>query len=403
MERTLNCMDGMPNHEGFWIPKAPNFHHPRVMAQKPPTDLTGQVIAGRYELLEVIARGGQGLVWRAKDQREGGEVAVKTLDEAAARDPQLVERFRREQRALVALEGTSAVRVFDMAPASNGALCLVMELLDGTDLESHLEELEARSERMMTERLFEILAPVVDTLEKAHAAGIFHRDLKPANIFLLKGGGVRLLDFGFARIRAARALTAVGTVMGSPAYIAPEVWKGRPDRIDHRVDIYSLAVVIFRVLAGRPPFETESLPEMLKLATSATRPSLLTFRPALPPDIDAWVKQALAVEPDERFRSVRALWNSLHDILLPGQPLTSSEPEPRPEPKPARARPRGLAAALRKAADKAADVVRRLAGSEEAPTDQSGATSGEPSAEPAAKPKTDLATPSSAHEETTSS
>ena len=205
------------------------------MADDPFSDPIGQLIADRYELLSVVGRGGHGLVFAALDRRTNRRVAVKLLNDAAARDPQQMERLRREQQALVALEGTSAVRFIDLCVSPGGRLCLVMELLEGIDLEQRLEELENARQDLSVSELVRLLGPIVDTLETAHLAGILHRDLKPANIFLMSertGGGVRLLDFGLVRLRSANPLTVAGTVLGSPSYIAPEVWKGSSDGLD---------------------------------------------------------------------------------------------------------------------------------------------------------------------------
>jgi serine/threonine-protein kinase len=280
--------------------------------------LSGIVIADRYELLGVIAEGGQALICRARDRQTEQLVAVKMLTSAAAQNLEFVQRLAREQEAMLALAGTSAVAVLDLCRAPGGAPCLVMELLEGMDLERQLGQLEDRGERMAMDRAFEIFDAIVETLERAHAAGILHRDLKPANIFLLAseaGGGVRLLDFGLSRMKTATPLTVMGTILGSPSYIAPEVWGGQPDLLDQRVDVYSLAVILFRMLSGRMPFEGESLHDKFIQATTAERPRLSALRPDLPAEIDAWVQQALAIDPGQRFSTVRALWNALLSAL----------------------------------------------------------------------------------------
>ncbi|WP_437956357.1 serine/threonine-protein kinase [Sorangium sp. So ce119] len=317
------------------------------------------VIDGRYKLLEVVGRGGHGSVFRALDQQTGAHVAVKCLHPEFASDAGLKARMRREAGAMGALAGTSATQVFAFSEAPDGTLYIVMEFLNGSDLETTLRRLETRNQRLPIDRLHALFRPIIDTLDAAHARGIVHRDLKPANIFVLEGdakdpsspahpgddpprtpadrarpageparladagapsgaaprGGVRLLDFGLVKVMQADPLTREGAIPGSPSYIAPEVWKGRPQEIDHRIDIYSLGAVLFRVLAGRVPFTGASRVDILIAAARGPRPSLHAFRPDLPPEVDAWVARALAVTPEERFQDVRALWAALEPLL----------------------------------------------------------------------------------------
>ncbi|WP_437588006.1 serine/threonine-protein kinase [Sorangium sp. So ce1000] len=326
------------------------------------------VIDGRYQLIEVVGQGGHGVVYRALDQQTGAHVAVKYLRPEFASDPALKARLRREARAMGELADTSATQVFAFSEAPDGTLYIVMEFLKGSDLETTLRQLEARNQRLPLDELHELFRPIVDTLDAAHARGIVHRDLKPANIFVLDcdtgvpsstsprsaparaippapadgaqvraagdgaqgraagdgaqgragaaaRGRVRLLDFGLVKVMQADPLTREGAIPGSPSYIAPEVWKGRPQEIDHRIDIYSLGAVLFRVLAGRVPFAGASRVDILLAAARGPRPSLHALRPDLPPEVDAWIARALAVVPEERFQDVRALWSALGPIL----------------------------------------------------------------------------------------
>lgn len=274
-----------------------------------------QIIGQRYELLDVVGRGGQGIVYRARDQWSEREVALKLLGSKAVRSPQVLERLMREQQAMIALKGTAAVELFDVCRGNEGELCLVMELLRGVDLDEHLYTIEQRGERLSLPRIVEIVDPIVTTLEVAHAAGILHRDLKPANIFLLERGGVKLLDFGMARLKKSAPLTAAGTVMGSPSFMAPEAWQGVSDLMDHRADVFSLGVILFRLLAGELPFGGTSLQEKYKNATSGAHASLSRARPDLPRALDDWASTALSLDREQRFGNVRALWTALLDVL----------------------------------------------------------------------------------------
>jgi len=272
----------------------------------------GQVIGKRYRLIAELGTGGQGSVYQGVDLRDGDEVAVKVL-EPSLTDKQFLERNLREAHALTVLTGTAAVRVLHQAWTDDGAFCIVMELLKGLDLDKFLRVREAKQEHVQIRDLVPLLMPIVETLEVAHKSGILHRDLKPGNIFILETGEVRLLDFGFAKFTRMRPVTQAGMVAGSPSYIAPELWEGASE-FDQRIDVYSLGAVIFRALAGKPPFMSNDLSEMLVLATTAPRPSLHQIRTDLPPRIDDWVEHALAISPSERFSSARALYNALSSL-----------------------------------------------------------------------------------------
>ena len=278
-----------------------------------PSGRIGQVIGQRYKLVGELGSGGQGTVYRGIDLKDGDEVAVKVLI-PTPQDKHLHERNLREAHALTVLTGTAAVRILHQAWTDDGAFCIVMELLRGLDLEKHLRARETHGKFATIEELVPILTPIVDTLEIAHKAGILHRDIKPGNIFILDSNEVRLLDFGFAKFTRMRAVTQAGWVAGSPSYIAPEIWLGAAE-FDQRIDVYSLAAVIFRALTGQPPFMNKDVIEVLSMATTAPRPSLKQIRPDLPSKIDDWVELALAISPNDRFSSARALYNAFASLL----------------------------------------------------------------------------------------
>jgi len=282
----------------------------------PQQDRTGEVVGDRYRLVELLDSGGQGHVYRACDTHTNDVVAIKILKNELTKDAEWRERMFREARALTVLAGAATVEIHAQMATNDGALCLVMEYLKGADLEDTLRRQEHEGVQLDAHRLVRMLTPIVRTLALAHSHRILHRDVKPGNIFVLDDGGVRLLDFGFAKFLELQGMTRSGFVAGSPSYLAPELWAGRMD-LDARIDVYGLGAVIFRALAGQPPF-SGPLPTLLTQATSGPRPSLLRYRPDLPQGMDGWVERALAIERDARFHTVNALWDAFLTLVGPG-------------------------------------------------------------------------------------
>ncbi len=278
----------------------------------------GEIVNKRYRILDKLGSGAHGIVYRARDLETRDEVALKFLGDGKALDPEYSRRIEREAVAMARLRGTSAVYVHGLNTAEDGSLYLAMEMLVGKDLEAYLGDAERVGGKIKKSKLLELLRPVVDTLEEAHKQNIVHRDLKPSNVFIVdaeRGGGVRLLDFGLAKLLDASALTADGMVAGTPSYIAPEAWKGNSRILDHRIDVYSLGILVFRALCGRTPTPKGNVLDVCSWAMSGERPSLHALRPSLPRSIDIWVEKALAIDPNDRFQSVRALWTSLEGLL----------------------------------------------------------------------------------------
>ncbi len=278
----------------------------------------GEIVNKRYRILDKLGSGAHGIVYRARDLETRDEVALKFLGDGKSLDPEYSRRIEREALAMARLRGTSAVYVHGLNVAEDGSLYLAMEMLVGKDLEAYLGDAERVGGKIKKSKLLELLRPVVDTLEEAHKQNIVHRDLKPSNVFIVdaeRGGGVRLLDFGLAKLLDASALTADGMVAGTPSYIAPEAWKGNSRILDHRIDVYSLGILVFRALCGRTPTPKGNVLDVCSWAMSGERPSLHALRPSLPRSIDMWVEKALAIDPNDRFQSVRALWTSLEGLL----------------------------------------------------------------------------------------
>ena len=279
------------------------------------------IIDEQYRLVRLIGEGGQGTVFEAEDLEISAPVAIKVLKPEVASRPEWVMRLRREARAMGILADTAAVQIFALNRSKTGDLYIVMEMLRGQDLDHCMKRFEGRYGFVPIPTMLELLTPIVDTLDAAHQRGIVHRDVKPANIFVLDAaarGRVRLLDFGMVKdLAAITPLTKEGIVLGSPSYIAPEGWRGNSSLITASADVYSMGALVFRILAGHSPFQGDQLLDIVRLVTRGPRPSLRAERPQLPPAIDAWIAKALAIAPNDRFRSVREMWDELLPILAP--------------------------------------------------------------------------------------
>ncbi len=277
----------------------------------------GDRIAGRYLLQEELGRGGHGVVFRALDEETQTPVAVKVLNDEYANEDQYVLRLWREAQSLAALWGTSVVQVHEFDTDARGFVYMVMELLEGDALDEHLYQRESFGDRMSPLDVIEALGPVAHALATAHSIGIIHRDIKPPNIFLVDpqfGGGTRLMDFGLAKTQDFEEITDAGMIAGSPSYISPEIWHS--EQFDHRVDVYSLGAVIFRTLAGQPPFVAPSTLKLYELATRAPRPRLTDFRPELSRALDTWAERAIAIRADDRFPDIGSLWTQFLEAIM---------------------------------------------------------------------------------------
>jgi serine/threonine protein kinase len=273
---------------------------------EPPPIPNGHVLNRRYRLTGRIAAGGMGEVWRGTDELLGRAVAVKLLSDRHAADEQFRARFRAEARYAASLSHPGIARVYDygesaVGPAGDGrpgtsTAYLVMELVEGEPLSATL----ARGGRMGTGAALDVVAQAASALAAAHEAGIVHRDVKPGNLLITPEGQVKITDFGIARAALAAQLTQSGMVMGTAQYVSPEQATARP--VTTATDIYSLGVVGYECLAGRPPFTAET-PIALALAHVHKPP------PPLPDDVPAPVAaligQMLVKEPSGRPASAR--------------------------------------------------------------------------------------------------
>lgn len=273
------------------------------------------IINQQYHLKRRIGVGGFGAVYEAEEPRVGRRVAVKILHPELTRDPTLVERFRREAIAASRLEHPAVVKILNFGEAEGGFFFLVMELLSGETLAEHIKLREAFS----LPDLLLFVRPVCEVLFEAHQKQIIHRDLKPQNFMLLSGwreGHVKVLDFGISKMLDANTLTRSSAVMGTPAYMAPELWDEHKE-FDGRSDLYALGIIIYQMLSKKLPLEATHLSAWVKKHCLEAPIPLSKVLPGVSPALERAVMQALAKEPEERYPDALAMLHSLESALSP--------------------------------------------------------------------------------------
>jgi len=262
---------------------------------------TPRVFSERYELIHLIARGGMAEVYRAHDRLLDRPVALKVLFPELSVDRSFVERFRREAQAAANLSHPNIVPVFDWGEDS-GTYFIVMEFVDGRPLSSILKTAGSLS----AERTADIGAHVAAALGYAHKHGVIHRDVKPGNVLITDEGQVKVTDFGIARaINTEESLTQTGAVMGTATYFSPEQAEGIG--VDSRSDIYSLGVVLFEMVTGRPPFLGDTPVAVASKHVRDTPPAPRELNPSIPPTFEAIVLKAMAKNPAHRYRTAEEL------------------------------------------------------------------------------------------------
>ena len=294
----------------------------------------GLVIAGKYRLDRALARGGMGSVWVARHLGLDMPVAIKFMDVSMASLDEALVRFEREARLSARIRSPHVVEVLDYG-TDLGRPYIVMELLIG----EHLGERLRREGRLWLPDAAAIVLQVAKALRRAHEAGVVHRDLKPANVFLSRVDDdeiVKLLDFGIAKADWSDdggEVTKTGVVLGSPSYMSPEQVRGIK-YIDHRSDLWSLGVLLYRALTGQMPFQGESNLDVALRIAGEPCPAATSVAPDLPPEIDALLARALARDREERFQSAREMAAAITALtarlgLGSEAPLSSRSSEPR--------------------------------------------------------------------------
>ena len=259
--------------------------------------VVGEVVAERYELEELVGTGGMSSVFRARDRLLERPVALKILHPHYVADPDYVERFRREARAVAQLAHPNIVTVIDRGE-QDGRQFIVFEYIDG----ENLKQVVNREGALPVRDAVELTIQVARALGYAHERGIVHRDVKPQNVILNEDGRAKVTDFGIARSVDVDGFTQTGTVVGTSDYIAPEQAQGR--EVDAHTDVYSLGVVLYELLTGEVPFGGENFVAVAMQHVHQPVPSVLERRADVPARLDFVLRRALAKEPADRYGSM---------------------------------------------------------------------------------------------------
>ncbi len=266
----------------------------------------GRLLDNRYEILEVIGNGGMAVVYKARCHRLNRLVAIKILKDEFSRDDEFRRRFHAEGEAVAMLSHANIVQVYDVSSSDN-ANFLVMELIDGISLQPYM----AAKGVLNWKETLHFAMQIAAGLQHAHSRGIVHRDIKPHNVMVLKNGSVKVMDFGIARVMS-KANTLTKEALGSVHYISPEQAKG--SHTDNRSDLYSLGVVMYEMMAGRPPYDGESAVAVAikHINGGAAMPS--SFNPNIPKGLEQIIMRAMALDLPDRFSSAGEMLRDMEEF-----------------------------------------------------------------------------------------
>jgi eukaryotic-like serine/threonine-protein kinase len=307
----------------YWSQTQPPAPPPAAEA---PLDLVGKVL-GHYRVVRRLGSGGMGTVYQAEQTRIGARVALKVLHPHMSQDAGLRARFYAEAKTVNVVGHPNIVRIFDINEAPGGIHYFVMEYLEGVPMSQLPRPMEPGL-------LTHLLGQACEALDAAHRAGVVHRDLKPDNLFILQREGsqrpsLKVLDFGVAKARGPLPhphLTAVGMVLGTPAYMSPEQWTGQP--VDGRSDIYALGVTAYLISTGRLPYPRGQVAELVLSPTAPMPLAPHLINPLIPVKLSEAILRALARRPEERFAQALDFKHALEAAMgeaVPGQPASVAE------------------------------------------------------------------------------
>ena len=281
--------------------------------------MIGQTVL-HYRILEQLGAGGMGIVYKAEDTRLGRAVALKFLPENLARDPQALERFRREAHAASALNHPNISTIHDIGE-QNGVPFMAMEFIDGQTLRQFIG-----GKPLPVERILDLSIQLADALDAAHAQGIIHRDIKPGNVFVTRRGQAKILDFGLAKLVGRQSalgtnspqasleepVSIVGVISGTPSYMSPEQVRG--DDLDTRTDLFALGLLIYEMATGRQAFAGKSGGAIIEAILTRTPVAIRSLNPDLPPQLEDIVNKLLERERERRYQTAAAVREDLRAL-----------------------------------------------------------------------------------------
>ncbi len=288
----------------------------------------GQTINGRYQINNLLGKGGMSAVYKATDPNLRREVAIKLIHTHLSDNPEFVRRFEEEAAAVARLRHPNIIQVHDFD--NQGELYyIVFEYIPGETLQDRLKRLDAVEQRMPLEETLQIMTSMGNALQYAHQEGLVHRDIKPANIMINKRGQAILMDFGIAKISGAGQHTATGMVLGTARYMSPEQVMG--EKVDARTDIYALGVTLFEMVNGRPPFESDSVAALMMKHVNEPVPDLRLLRPDVPSSLVAIIEKALAKDRESRYQTTQDFANDLKLVAQGSEASVATVPGIVPE------------------------------------------------------------------------
>jgi dienelactone hydrolase/predicted Ser/Thr protein kinase len=309
--RCPQCQADVPDDSRFCSKCGTSVHlsdeafltHTRTILKPIEERSPGTFLAGKYTILEVVGRGGMGIVYKAEDTRLKRNIALKFLPPELIRDPEARERFVHEARAAAALSHPNICTIHEICE-EGGEFFIAMEYIEGQGLKARMKETP-----LCVEEVVDIAIQVAEGLEEAHNKGITHRDIKSPNVMVTDKGQAKIMDFGLAKVKGGTLLTREGTTLGTVAYMSPEQTRG--EEVDHRTDIWSLGVVLYEMLSGRLPFTGDREASILYSVVHEEPKPLKDIKPDIPVELQQIVARALKKKPESRYSSASEMSSDL--------------------------------------------------------------------------------------------